>query len=303
MSIKRKRDQDESEAHLVQAEAATTTQHNGATQDSEDKSGKTKGRSRQERSERRSKKLKKSKENRSHATAEVDTVPVDNKAAPPLEVEATAPDQNQSALDSELSQNLSTKTKKPQKAASDEKKSAQAPTRFIVFVGNLPFNATASQVRDHFSKLAPSSVRLSTDKATGKSKGFAFLEFDAYDKMKTCLKLYHHSLFDPEGKANVGKSGEKAAGGKTKGRKINVELTAGGGGKKSQERMSKIKGKNDKLNEERKRRSTKDKSEQKKAAAQGKKPPVTGANAAEATEAVQDDRGAIHPSRLSRVGH
>lgn len=29
-----------------------------------------------------------------------------------------------------------------------------------------------------------------------KSKGYAFLEFDGYDHMKTCLKLFHHSNFD-----------------------------------------------------------------------------------------------------------
>lgn len=48
-----------------------------------------------------------------------------------------------------------------------------------------------------------------TDKVTKKPKGFAFVEFDRFDRMETCLKLYQHSVF-PDGK---------------KGRKINVELT------------------------------------------------------------------------------
>lgn len=43
-----------------------------------------------------------------------------------------------------------------------------------------------------------------------KARGFAFLEFEAYDRMKTCLKLYHHSSFDD---------------GKSPARRINVELT------------------------------------------------------------------------------
>lgn len=43
-----------------------------------------------------------------------------------------------------------------------------------------------------------------------KSRGIAFIEFDGYDRMKTCLKLMHHSEF------NDGKSAP---------RKINVELT------------------------------------------------------------------------------
>lgn len=43
-----------------------------------------------------------------------------------------------------------------------------------------------------------------------KCRGFGFIEFDHYDRMKTCLKLYHHSMFDD---------------GKYPPRRINVELT------------------------------------------------------------------------------
>jgi len=82
--------------------------------------------------------------------------------------------------------------------------------RFIVFVGNLPFSATKDTITAHFKKVEPADVRLMTHKDSGKSKGFAFLEFEKYDRMRTCLKLYHHSVFDD---------------GTKKGRKINVELT------------------------------------------------------------------------------
>ncbi|KAI5292879.1 hypothetical protein KEM52_005993 [Ascosphaera acerosa] len=83
------------------------------------------------------------------------------------------------------------------------------PARFIVFVGNLPFGTTQEQVQEHFAKIKPSQVRLATEKDSKKSRGFAFVEFDHYDRMKTCLKLYHHSLMD-DGKGNS--------------RKINCEL-------------------------------------------------------------------------------
>jgi nucleolar protein 6 len=49
-----------------------------------------------------------------------------------------------------------------------------------------------------------------THKDTGKSKGCAFVEFNRYDRMKTCLKLFHLSSFD---------DGVSAP------RKINVDLT------------------------------------------------------------------------------
>lgn len=76
--------------------------------------------------------------------------------------------------------------------------------------GNLPYSATHSSIVQHFAKVQPVSIRHRTNKSTGKSKGFAFLEFSRYDRMKTCLKLYHHSMFDN---------------GETPGRRLNVELT------------------------------------------------------------------------------
>ena len=76
-------------------------------------------------------------------------------------------------------------------------------------LGNLPFSATTDSITRHFSTLEPQSVRHCTVKETGKSKGFAFIEFAGYDRMKTCLQ-YHHSSFDD---------------GISPPRKINVELT------------------------------------------------------------------------------
>jgi len=78
-------------------------------------------------------------------------------------------------------------------------------------IGNLPFTATTQSIQQHFAKIKPKSVRHITQKEDPKkSKGIAFLEFEGYDHMKTCLKLFHHSMFD---------DGVSAA------RKINVELT------------------------------------------------------------------------------
>lgn len=59
--------------------------------------------------------------------------------------------------------------------------------------------------------MKPKSVRHLTQKDNPtKSKGFAFVEFEGYDHMKTCLKLFHHSMFDD---------------GLSAPRKINAELT------------------------------------------------------------------------------
>ena len=68
-----------------------------------------------------------------------------------------------------------------------------------------------------------------TSRPTAKSKGFAFLEFTNKQGLQQALKLHHSEL---------------------EGRKINVELTAGGGGK-SEHRIAKVKERNKELHEQR----------------------------------------------------
>lgn len=128
--------------------------------------------------------------------------------------------------------------------------------------GNLPFSANHEAIKKHFLSLDPISIRHPKNRITGKSKGFAFLEFAGFDRMKTCLKIYHHSIFDD---------------GDSPPRKINVELTYSpllsfdvssklisfiysvGGGGSSSIRKSRLRAKNEKLNQERKNRTFKDK--------------------------------------------
>ncbi|PIA16639.1 RNA-binding domain-containing protein [Coemansia reversa NRRL 1564] len=101
--------------------------------------------------------------------------------------------------------------------------------RFIVFVGNLPFSSTADDLRQFMKKANPVSVRLITNKETGKSRGFAFVEFATSADMRCALMFHHHKLKD---------------------KKINVDLTAGGGGN-SENRKNKIKRRRDELEQER----------------------------------------------------
>jgi len=107
--------------------------------------------------------------------------------------------------------------------------------KFICFVGQLPFTCTTGDIEKHFSSVAPSSIRHMTHKEGGQSKGYAFLEFDNWERIHTCLKLFHHSEFND---------------GKSKPRKINIELTSGGGGN-SENRKDRIASKNKKLGKER----------------------------------------------------
>jgi nucleolar protein 6 len=245
---------------------------------------KDKAASRQAKSERRSKKRRKP------ALAAI--APATEPSLLPEASVSIANEQDQNEEQSELP--LSEQSFYSHPSKSDPKQ------RFIVFVGNLPYTASTSTIRSHFSKLAPFAVRHSTDKSTGRSRGFAFLEFEGYDRMKTCLKLYHHSLFDVGGELSSGKGGRKC-----QTRKINVELTAGGGGGKSTARRARIRGKNEKLDGERERaRLHREKEEaaadRKKMKAGGKK---TGANAVDIIngEAGHDRDLNIHPSRRKRM--
>lgn len=187
-------------------------------------------------------------------------------------------------------------------------------SRFILFIGNLPYTATDDTINAHFIKIKPFHLRHRTDPKTKKSKGFAFLEFEDYDRMKTCLKLYHHSTFDPSATEAGADAAEppKDSGGrgrrkKDQSRKINVELTAGGGGKGG-ERKEKIKVKNQRLEEQRARRKELEMKEALKAEKKkGKK--MTGANGAVVGEQAADGPGvgggaqmeSMNPSRLAML--
>jgi nucleolar protein 6 len=190
-------------------------------------------------------------------------------------------------------------------ATTDATTDKPSKSRFILFIGNLPFKATDAGLQAHFAKLSPFTLRHRTDPQTKRSKGFAFLEFENYDRMKTCLKLYHHSEFDADAVSNGGTG--KSTNGKNV-RKINVELTAGGGGK-AEGRKEKIKVKNTRLEEQRKRRAEverkekerKEKKEGGAAARKGQSESKAEPQAVAQEPEKQADLGGMHPSRMARL--
>lgn len=131
--------------------------------------------------------------------------------------------------------------------------------RFILFVGNLPYDITETELLAHFKNSNPDRFRLRND------KGIAFMEFDndtkeIQSKMELALRMHHSIMRD---------------------RKINVELTVGGGGN-SEARKQKLQDKNSKLLSERRERVQDGKA---------KKNQEDGASSG------------IHPSRLNLVNH
>ncbi len=65
-----------------------------------------------------------------------------------------------------------------------------------LFVGNLPYEATEPELREHFSRVAPvSRVFMPLDRDTGKPRGFAFIEFADPEQATTAIEQLHQKPF------------------------------------------------------------------------------------------------------------
>ncbi len=98
-----------------------------------------------------------------------------------------------------------------------------------MFIGNLSYKAKMPEIESFFNKKCGGrgsviSVRILSDKKTGKSKGFAFVEFKDEESFNKGLDCHHKILGN---------------------RRINVEMTVGGGGSTSSARKDKIIKKNE----------------------------------------------------------
>lgn len=64
-----------------------------------------------------------------------------------------------------------------------------------IYVGNLPFTATEDEVRDLFGSYgAVGSVKLISDRETGRPRGFAFVEMDDSAALKAIEQLNGQDL-------------------------------------------------------------------------------------------------------------
>lgn len=114
----------------------------------------------------------------------------------------------------------SKKRKRASKTTDDAEPNKKVKSiHLTLFVGQLPYNATEAKVRQHFHEAGDIQVRMLTDKRTKKFKGTAFIEVKDSKALGAALSR-HHTLFN--------------------GRRINVEMTASGGGNKSEQRRTKL---------------------------------------------------------------
>jgi cold-inducible RNA-binding protein len=65
-----------------------------------------------------------------------------------------------------------------------------------LFVGNLSYQTMENDLQDYFSQAGVvSSVNLMLDKFTGKSRGFAFVEYGSADEANKAVEMFHNKEF------------------------------------------------------------------------------------------------------------
>jgi len=65
-----------------------------------------------------------------------------------------------------------------------------------LFVGNLSYRTMESDLQDYFSQAGVvTSVNLMLDKFTGKSRGFAFVEYGTPEEAKKAVEMFHNKDF------------------------------------------------------------------------------------------------------------
>src|SRR5215475_12474928 len=65
-----------------------------------------------------------------------------------------------------------------------------------LYVGNLPFNVTEEELREHFSIIGPlSHLSIPTDRETGKQRGFAFVEFKDRAQADEAIRKLNNQSF------------------------------------------------------------------------------------------------------------
>lgn len=66
-----------------------------------------------------------------------------------------------------------------------------------LYVGNLPYSATDSSLSDLFSQAgAVTSASIITDRMSGRSKGFGFVEMSSPEEAQKAIEMFHDKEFD-----------------------------------------------------------------------------------------------------------
>lgn len=66
-----------------------------------------------------------------------------------------------------------------------------------LYVGGLPYSSTEDSVKEYFSQAGTvASVAIITDKMTGRSKGFGFVEMSSDEEAQKAIEMFDKKEFD-----------------------------------------------------------------------------------------------------------
>src|ERR1700751_5336033 len=87
-----------------------------------------------------------------------------------------------------------------------------------LFVGNLPYDATEDEIRQHFSSVGNLSyVSIPLDRETGRKRGFAFVEFADAQQAQEAIRQFNNQPFKGRAlavnEARAREAGPRPAGG------------------------------------------------------------------------------------------
>jgi RNA recognition motif-containing protein len=101
-----------------------------------------------------------------------------------------------------------------------------------IYVGGLPYSATESQLNDLFAVHgAVESARVITDKFTGQSRGFGFVEMSSAEEAKAAITALNGTQMDGRTlTVNEAKPQEPRSGGGGGGGRFGGGRSGGGGG-------------------------------------------------------------------------
>ena len=84
-----------------------------------------------------------------------------------------------------------------------------------LYVGNLPFNTSDSDLQDLFAQAGTvKSAQVIRDRASGRSKGFGFVEMNTADEAQSAISMFHGKDFNGRAMTvNVARRREERPGG------------------------------------------------------------------------------------------
>ncbi len=84
-----------------------------------------------------------------------------------------------------------------------------------LYVGNLPFNTSDADLQDLFAQAGTvKSAQVIRDRASGRSKGFGFVEMNTADEAQSAISMFHGKDFNGRAMTvNVARPREERPGG------------------------------------------------------------------------------------------